>query len=596
VDAHIRWARAAGFEVEGVLARGVRNFVFRARHVHSNRTVALKVFVEPVGREAAVRDGFRSEARSAAAFDHPSIVRMYQSGEFRGRTFYAFEYVAGGSLAERYADRPAPLRDAAALVRQMAEAVQHAHALGILHRALKPSNVLVTKDGVPKITNFGLGPRRPAPEDWGGGYELTGIQRIPSYTAPELMDGKDEHVGPAVDIYALGAILYQMLTGVPPVSGASVAETLEQVRTGRPTAPSRFNRDIPPSLDAICMKCLEKEPVDRYASADELAAALADFLGPKSQPPAFAVFGAPPSIPDYEFMDVLARGSLSVVYAAHNQALGRMVALKVFEQHVPDYLRAGIADMARRVSRMDHPNLVPVYHCGEHDARFYVCMPLFTAGTLRDARRDRRWAIPEATRLMRTLARAMDYAHGQGVVHGNLKPSKVLFNPGWTPAIGGFLPAGVLRSPGEAGTVSEPAVYGTPTYMAPEQLSGDTESVGLATDVYALGLILYELLAGWPPFRAAALWDMVAQVQKKAPEPTRHRNPDVPPALDAICLRCLAKRPADRYASAGALADELDQFLAGEPPVVPPPVSRPGRWARFLRRLTGRSNRSDESR
>jgi serine/threonine protein kinase len=606
-----RWARAAGFEVEDVLTFGVRDVVFRARHVHNNRRVALKVFTEPAGGEVAEGDRFLREAQSAARLDHPNIIRIYDSGEFRGRTYYAFEYVGGGSLIERYADHPAAPRDAALLVRQLADAVHHAHQSGVLHLALKPSNVLLTEDGAPKIANFGLRPRPSGPDD-----RRPAFRRLPSYMPPEVASGFDQTVDGRADVYALGAILYKLLTGDPPFVAETVTETLEQVRSRPPAPPSQVNPGVDPALDVICLKCLEKTTGRRYACAADLASALDDFLSPAEG--GHKTADEAPRIPGYQVTDKLGEGSLSVVYAARQLSSGRTVALKVYreEYRYGRDLHALLENLAARMAEMRHPNLVDVLECREHRRRPYVSMTLFPAGSLQERLQRLRFTPADAARLTATLARAIDHAHRQGVVHGNLKPSKIVFAADGTPGITGFLLAPLLQERRErtALTMSTPDVLGTPRYMAPEQLSGNTKSVGPAADVYALGLILYESLTGVLPFRAITLMDMMVQVLHESPEPPRQRRPDVPPDLEAICLRCLAKQPAGRYASAGALADDLERFLAGEPisestsnesqpqprpsamsPPVPSQVRR-GLLARLVEWITGRGNRSGERR
>jgi serine/threonine-protein kinase len=161
----------------------------------------------------------------------------------------------------------------------------------------------------------------------------------------------------------------------------------------------------------------------------------------------------------------------------------------------------------------------------------------------------------------------MQSIHDLGIVHGNLKPSKVLLAADGTPKIRGFIVSQNQQLPSDPSqmTIAAPAIMGTPRYMAPEQLSGDTAAVGPATDVYALGLMLYELVTGWLPFRAPTLWELMAQVLNEAPQPPRELRADLPPDLEKICLTCLQKKPAQRYASAGALAEDLGRFLAGQP-------------------------------
>jgi serine/threonine-protein kinase len=239
------------------------------------------VIASPAEADAAAHERLRHEAKTLALFDHPNIVRVYSSGELHGRNYLAFEYVAGGSLIERFVDRPQPPVEAARLTQQLAGALHYAHQRGVLHCALKPSNVLLTADGVPKITNFGLSLPLAGPES----ERRLPFRRLPSYMAPELAEGRAADVGPATDVYALGAILYKLLTGGPPFLGETMAETLEMVRTRPPHPPSGLTPEVPAALDAICLKCLEKDPARRYPSAGDLADALDRYVAGRSRRP-----------------------------------------------------------------------------------------------------------------------------------------------------------------------------------------------------------------------------------------------------------------------------------------------------------------------
>jgi hypothetical protein len=220
-------------------------------------------------------DRFRREAEATARLQHPHIVQIYEVGEHQRCPYLVLEFVGGGSLAERLGGAPVPPRRAAELALALAEAVQHAHDKGILHRDLKPANVLLAEDGTPKITDFGLARRL----DSDAGQTRSGsVLGTPSYMAPEQAAGHVHELGPATDVYGLGAILYELLTGRPPFRGSSVAETLEQVRCHEPAAPAVLQPAVPRDLDLICRKCLEKEPRHRYDSAAALSADLRSFL------------------------------------------------------------------------------------------------------------------------------------------------------------------------------------------------------------------------------------------------------------------------------------------------------------------------------
>jgi serine/threonine protein kinase len=280
LELHARWARGAGFEIEEVLTLSPRDAVYRARD-NLYRVVALKVVNAPAEADQAARERLQHEAKTLALFDHPNIVRIHHSGELLGRAYHAFEFVAGGNLIERYVDRPQPPREAADLVRQLAQAMHYAHERGVLHCALKPSNILLTPEGTPKITNFGLTQQLPGPES----QVRLAIRRLPSYMAPELAEGRTADVGRHTDVYALGAILYKLLTGGPPFFAQTLAATLELVRTQQAPPPSAVQAGVPPALDAICVKCLAKEPTGRYATARALAEALAAHLADKAEAP-----------------------------------------------------------------------------------------------------------------------------------------------------------------------------------------------------------------------------------------------------------------------------------------------------------------------
>jgi WD40 repeat protein len=275
-----------GYQILGVLGHGGMGIVYEARHFQLGRTVALKMILS--GDDAPEGDlfRFRREAATIARLQHPNIVQVYEVGEHEGKPFFSMEYCPGGRLDRVLAGKPLGPWQAAALVEQLARAVHVLHAKGILHRDLKPSNVLFGEDGTPKISDFGL-----AKKLGEQGKTVTGeVLGTPSYMAPEQAAGKNRDVGPASDTYALGAILYHCLTGRPPFKAATVAYTLYQVMTEGPTPPGRINPDVPEALEAICLRCLEKDPQHRYDSALSLAQDLNGFLAyrPAEPPPAAA--------------------------------------------------------------------------------------------------------------------------------------------------------------------------------------------------------------------------------------------------------------------------------------------------------------------
>jgi tetratricopeptide (TPR) repeat protein len=269
------WPVVPGYEVLGELGRGGMGIIYKARQLGLNRLVALKMILAGAhaGAEAIAR--FRREAEAAARLQHRNIVQIYEVGEHDGRPFFSLEYVDGGDLADRLDGTPLPVRQAVELTETLAHTIEYAHQQGIVHRDLTPSNVLLTADGTPKVTDFGL-----ARFLIGGGASPTrtgSILGTPSYMAPEQAQANKQAVGPATDVYALGAILYEMLTGRPPFKAETPLDTALQVVHQEPVAPSRLHAKVPHDLETICLKCLEKEPCRRYASAAALAADLKRF-------------------------------------------------------------------------------------------------------------------------------------------------------------------------------------------------------------------------------------------------------------------------------------------------------------------------------
>jgi tRNA A-37 threonylcarbamoyl transferase component Bud32 len=281
-----------GYEILGELGRGGMGVVCKARQKGLNRTVALKMIGGPAraDSEAAVR--FLREAETAARLRHPHVVQVYEFGTHEGRPYFSLEYVEGGSLADRLRGEPQPPAAAAQLVRTLAGAIHYAHEQGVVHRDLKPANILMQNAEcrmqnenqfctlhsafcIPKITDFGLAKRLSADA---GLTQSGSVLGTPSYMAPEQATGSLSRIGPAADVYALGAILYELLTGRPPFRSAEVMDTLYQVVHQEPVPPSRLQPAVPRDLETICLKCLEKDPSRRYATAAELGDDLGRFL------------------------------------------------------------------------------------------------------------------------------------------------------------------------------------------------------------------------------------------------------------------------------------------------------------------------------
>jgi formylglycine-generating enzyme required for sulfatase activity/tRNA A-37 threonylcarbamoyl transferase component Bud32 len=290
----------------------------------------------------------------------------------------------------------------------------------------------------------------------------------------------------------------------------------------------------------------------------------------------------PRLVPGYDILGELGRGGMGVVYRARQKSLNRIVALKMIlnADLAGELERARFKAEAEAVARLQHPNIVQIFEVGAHEGRAYFSLEFCDGGSLKSYLAGKALPPAEAAALVATLARALHHAHGQGVIHRDLKPGNVLLSrrtsslacPGAPPGQAGSLSYepkvtdfGLAKRLDTEGHTHPGDVLGTPGYMAPEQAAGRTAEIGPATDVYSLGVLLYECLTGRPPFLAASSWDTLQQVIHAEPLPPRQLQPRCPRDLETICLKCLAKTPARRYPTAAALADDLQRFLDGRP-------------------------------
>jgi serine/threonine protein kinase len=563
------WPSLPGYEILAELGRGGMGVVYRARQLGSERPVALKLLRDGALAGAQERARFRIEAEAAARMRHPNIVHIYEVGEHRGQPYFAMELIEDGSLDKLLAVQPQPARQAAELIRTLALAVHHAHAQKIVHRDLKPANILLQKsegkseirssksaisDFTAKITDFGLAKRLDS--DSTALTQDGAVVGTASYMAPEQAAGRLGAIGPAADVYSLGAILYEMLTGRPPFKADSWHQTIQLVLNDEPLPPTHVHADMPADLETVCLKCLEKEPARRYVSARELANDLGLFL--EGKPVAAVPVSAKERLirlaarDGYQIVGEVGRGPRSVVYHALYGALKQPVALKVF--------RAGMCareDWDSRIQRatdlwaaLAHPQIVAVQRAGWWDGAPYVAAEYIPHGNLTARLADRRYTVPQALRLVEQLAEILRYLHRQGVVHGNLKPSNILFAADGIPRVIDFQSTGGLFVGPLPGDEFEHADLG---YLAPEVLRqphAEREDYGALhphSDIYSLGVILYGMLTGRLPFAGTTAPEILEMMHSQAPVPPSHLNSEVTPRLDGFCQRCLHNNPWKRY-------------------------------------------------
>jgi tetratricopeptide (TPR) repeat protein len=266
--------RITGYKTLERLGRGGMGVVFKARHLELDRVVAIKMLLAGTHADREDLSRFRLEAEAVARLQHPHVVQIFEIGEQDGQPYYAMEFVDGGHLGSHTSGIPQPATKCARVIKVLAHTLHYAHQRGVVHRDLKPANILLTQDGEPKITDFGLAKRLEAK-----GMTESGILiGTPSYMAPEQAAGGKRPVGPTADVYSLGAVLYELLTGRPPFRAETSWDTVAQVLADEPVAPSRLQPKVPRDLETICLKCLQKNPEKRYSSAELLAADLSRYL------------------------------------------------------------------------------------------------------------------------------------------------------------------------------------------------------------------------------------------------------------------------------------------------------------------------------
>jgi eukaryotic-like serine/threonine-protein kinase len=575
------------YDVIELLDRGEAGPVYKARDRRDDSLVAIELL--PVPPDPASGDRLRREVETAAALDHPHICPVLEVGEVLGRGLFVARRLDGETLRNRLERCPLAPEQALGLASQIAAALGRVHEQGVVHRDLRPSNVIVTSEGQARVAGFGL--------FWA---RANGSAPGQLYQSPEQLRGGP--VDARSDIWSLGVLLYEMTTGRLPFQDA------ESILKREPESMDAIHPGLPPELDEVVSRVLSKDPSDRPARMDDLLVSLRGLLAggglletdatlvqvpgmrsgrsaAETEPGSLEKTGSGPGRPakaphlsalpgsaiaQYRLLEPLGGGAMGTVYEAEDTRLRRRVALKF----LPDELtrdpvaKARFLQEAQAASALDHPNICTVHEVGEtEDGHLYLAMAAYDGETVKERIARSPLSVDEALDIACQAAQGLAKAHREGIVHRDVKPANLMVTRDGMVKILDF---GVAKLRGAAGINVVGSFLGTPAYMSPEQARG--EEVDPRSDVFSLGVVLYEMLAGTRPFRSGeGVTSALRSLLEDKPLPLRGVRTQIPAELERVVLRMLAKPPADRFPAGAEVAAELTalQKSLAEPAPVP---------------------------
>lgn len=617
------------FEIESSIGRGSFAEVFMARQLSLRRRIALKVLEVGLFTPSDNVTRFLREAEAMARMEHPHIVPVYAAGQEHPYHFFAMRLIAGGGLVQ--AMRSGVQRHTALRwMCEVCEALAYAHEHNVVHRDVKPSNVLIQDDAA-VLVDFGLARLKDLSTLTQSGMVLG----TPMYMSPEQTLGKE--AGPASDVFSLGVLMYELLFGQHPFSAQiprnvtrieSRSRLFELIRKSEFPLPSAVDPSLPPLIEQILMKALHPDPTVRYlngaAMLPHMQEALrafpqekrvvqinaSDLASPENSgsteavaPGSSASSKRPPADPQpaqlqfgrYQIRRQVGHGGQGIVYHAYDPVVDRDIALKVLQTSPEnaEMMRAFLEHEARVTGRLAHPHIIQVYDYGVEGTQPYLTMQ-FVDGPSLDGLLAGRMPMPLAfvLHVIQQTAEALSYAHKSGVIHLDVKPGNILIghpartmDPRKISSFGAlsmphvylsdFTMAAIRRDIKQTVRLPSPVgsahvrpgamkgmTAGTIPYAAPEQLEiGDAQHIGTASDIFALGVVFHEMLTGQRLFAADNLSVTQVLVLRGHVMPPSHRMPNLPPEVDDLCLRMLAKDVKDRLSSAETVVHATTAML-----------------------------------
>ena len=553
------------YEILQRLGEGGMGAVYKARDSELERLVALKVIRPDLAGNPEILRRFKQELILARQVTHKNVIRIFDLGMAEGRKFITMDYIEGRDLKSILVERgKLPPEEAASIIVQVCRGLEAAHTEGVVHRDLKPQNIMVDANGRVWVMDFGLA----------RSMEMAGLTRTgalmgtPDYMSPEQARG--EKVDARSDLFSLGIILYEMLTGRLPFQADTMMATLLKRVQEKAIPPRTLEPAIPDRLNAIVMKCLEADVARRYQAIGEILTDLApdtqQTVAGRAQASMVSLATIGPGAqfgPRYRIESLIGEGGMGKVFKAYDKDLDRMVALKV----VRTEFASDPASMQRfkqellLASRISHRNILRIHDLGDVDGVKFISMAYVEGKDLHDLLTESgRMPIERAVNIAKQLASALEAAHTEGVVHRDLKPRNVLIDQTDHVFVSDFGLAKSLEADTTTQMTRVGEVLGTPRYMSPEQ--AESKPADHRSDIYSFGVILYEMVTGQPPFAGDSTMQVMYQhVTQKAKSP-KLLNPEVPDYLDAVILKCLEKNPDLRYPQARLILHDLESATA----------------------------------
>jgi serine/threonine protein kinase len=534
------------YQLQKKLTDSLIGEVFQGGNLADNQKVIITILRPDIISSQNFQDKLKSVADKLNSFQSPYAIPLLEFGEQDGQTMVVQAAFTGQTLSEILQDSKGLSLDMVLdIAQQTSEYLRDLHLAKIVHGGLSPHTIPLTHRGTIQVLDAGLAQALDLSELLKSGS----IQATP-YHSPELRTGN--RLTPGVDYYALGAILYEALTG----------KTLEF--DPKDSFPGSVIPGLPPELDELVNKCLARAPDHRIQSTAELFNGIREIhrgirLGAQDTMLGMEDALVGHTLGAYQLTERLGQGGMATVYKAYEPTLDRYVAIKVLPQFFardPNFMERFRRE-ARAVAQLSHPNIVPIHSFGEQGVITYIAMQYVTGGTLKQTR-GQVYDTEQALKLIIPIANALSYAHQNGIIHRDIKPSNVLMTAGDWPLLADF---GLAKMAENSGQLTGTGVgVGTPMYMSPEQ--GQGTGVDHRTDIYSLGIMLYEMLTGDVPFKADTPMAIVIK-HMTAPMPMpRQIKPDIPEELERIILKATAKNPNDRYQTADEMVTTME-MVAG---------------------------------